>query len=173
MRASALNYPVWECDTADAAVIAAVDAAFDAVEPPGAFTNVAHCEECADHNQTLSARTRYMLRRDDLGCPGWDPITFVNAQGMAYLIPAMARFALMPPSSLGQYGEYVSQLVRHLSLDGSENRLFAWCGAQQRQAVGLLLAHVWESRAHLLDDAVAQEDMLAALTGVGWVSAVR
>ncbi len=166
-----MSYRDWEFDTIDAAVIAAIDAAFEPVAKPEWFTDAAHCDECADHNRSLSAHSREAIRRDDLGCPGWDPITFATAQAMAYLFPAMACFALMPASVLGYYGEYLSQLVRHLARDGNENRLYMWCGFQQRQAVGLLLLHVWEHKAHLLEDSVAQDDMLAALADVGWVTA--
>ncbi len=89
--------------------IAAVDRAFSDVPRPATFVrDTCDCEECAEHGQTLSAFTPDTIGIEQLGNPGWDPISFANDQGFAYYLPGMIRLA---------FGDdyYVDQLLLHLT----------------------------------------------------------
>lgn len=74
----------------DAAILAVIDAEFGAVPRPEHFTDFTHCCECAEHDEALRSRDRASLRIEDVGNPGWDPLCFCSAEGIAYFFPALA-----------------------------------------------------------------------------------
>ncbi|EJE53465.1 hypothetical protein PMI14_01839 [Acidovorax sp. CF316] len=152
----------WPQAGADEAVLAQVEAAFAGVAKPDHFTDRTHCDECREHDDTLRARTRGTLRRQDLGNAGWDPITFSSADGIGYFFPALARFALLP-DVWPQHSWYADQLVLHLAWDGSDNRLLAWCNPAQRSAVHALLAHLVATRGQAAVHHQFDEELQAAL----------
>jgi hypothetical protein len=136
------------------AVLQQIDRSFSTVERPEHFTNVDHCSECREHDEELSARARMELRRSDLGGPGWDPITFASPQGVAHLMPALARYT-MAPDFWPNPGWYADQMAFHLVLDGRDNRLVQFCNPEQRAAVSSMISWMIENRA---DDLAHQED---------------
>ena len=81
---------------------------------PEHFTDYAHCEECADHNETLKKYDRYALPFEELNNPGWDPICFVKPDAFRYLFPRLCELA---------YGEgeqyYLDQFLFHLENNAS------------------------------------------------------
>lgn len=141
----------------DSEVLAAIDAAFAGVSKPEHFTNYKHCEECAEHDETLRMHDRSTLLVSHVGNPGWDPLCFTSPHGKAYYMPTLARFALDPPTH--QHGWYGDQLLFHLYADGADNALIKYCNAEQRTAVAALLAHFVETRASSIE-ALAREDEL-------------
>lgn len=134
----------------DQAVLAHIDAAFAGVPRPVHFTDAQHkgCE-ASYHDETLLARPRERLRREDLGQADRNPLHFTHAAAMAYLFPVLARYTLMP--SIGGRDTYAPLLIWHLSADGPNNRLLTGCNAAQRQAVLALLEHLKTTRPHLND----------------------
>jgi hypothetical protein len=140
----------WPFDADDERVLRQIDASFGAVARPVHFTNFAHCDECREHDDTLRARPRERLRRKDLGNVGWDPVSFTHAQGVAHLMPTLARFALMPARR--GHDAYGDQLLLHLARGGAENEFLRWCNAGQRQAVGALLRHMAATRGESIVD---------------------
>jgi hypothetical protein len=150
----------WPVDPEDRPVIAVIDKAFGEVERPTHFTDFAHCQECAD-DATLLARPRERLRRKDLGTSGWDPVTFTSAQGLAYLMPTLARFAFAPGGrKCGWYGD---QLAWHLSCDGCANRLFQACTVVQRSAVRILVEHLVAGRSKVISENCCEREYSEAL----------
>ena len=144
--------------TGDAQVLARIDAAFDGVERPEHFTDFGHCCECAEHDDLLRSRDRETLAFEDVGNPGWDPLCFASAQGIAYYFPALARLALAPP--VEGRGWYATQLLFHLLYESGDNRIYRYCDPAQRAAVAALLEHLAESRssevgAHGVEDELA------------------
>lgn len=140
----------------DSAILALIDAEFSAVPRPEHFTDFTHCCECAEHDEALRSRDCASLRIEDVGNPGWDPLCFCSAEGIAYFFPALARLALAEPA--GAYGWYGEQLLFHLYDSFRENRFYQYCTPSQRTAVAGFLAHVIATRAALIDDhAVADE----------------
>ena len=61
---------------------------------PVDFTNRAHCDECEEHHQTLAGKSQITLTREDLGQPGWDPITFATEEGYLYYMPSFCRVVM-------------------------------------------------------------------------------
>jgi len=142
----------------DKQLLALVDAAFAAATRPEHFTDFRHCCECAEHDALLRSRDRDSLRIDDVGHPGWDPLCFCSAEGIAYFFPALARLALAAPSP--RHGWYGEQLLFHLGYGFGDNRFLLCCGTAQRQAVAALLGHLIESRAALIDAGGCADEFL-------------
>jgi hypothetical protein len=144
----------------DDEILARIDAAFGDVPKPEHFTCYTHCEECAEHDETLRSNDRASLQVSHVGNPGWDPLCFASPAGKAYYMPALARLALAPPTR--EYGWYGDQLVFHLSSGGAQNAFLAYCSPAQRQAVAGLLAHFVETRAAEAEDCFGADDLLRA-----------
>ena len=142
----------------DAEVLAAVDAAFGAVRKPHHFTNYQHCEECAEHDETLRSHDRDTLRVEHVNNPGWNPMCFCSVEGTAYYMPTLARFALAPPAH--EYDWYGDQLLFHLAGDGANNSFYEHCNAAQRQAVAGLLAHFVEARPVQVEQSLSTDELL-------------
>lgn len=141
-------------------VLAAIDAAFGGVRKPEHFTDHTHCEECAEHDETLRTHDRGTLRICHVGNAGWDPLCFTSPQGKAYYMPTLARLALAPARE--PYGWYGEQLLFHLYGDGADNAFVAYCNAEQRRAVAGLLAHFVATQAVLVDSLDLQDALLRA-----------
>jgi hypothetical protein len=142
----------------DEQVLAQIDAAFGDVERPEHFTEYSHCCECAEHDALLRTRDRDTLRIADVGNPGWDPLCFTSAQGIAYYFPALARLALTTPDNDSEW--YADQLVFHLYSGGRENQFFGYCNDCQRAAVVSFLAHLIETRVALIEYHGSSDDNL-------------
>jgi len=128
----------------DSSVLAEIDAAFGSTTRPQQFTVQDGDPECMDHDALLSSRTPSTLSLKDVGNVCWDPLCECLPAGIAYLFPALARFALARPTESGYW--YGGQLIFHLSYDGANNRFLHHCSQCHRAAVASLLAHIIESR---------------------------
>jgi hypothetical protein len=148
--------------TTDAAVLALVDAAFGEVLKPEHFTNFEHCEECAEHDQTLREHDRATLGLEQLGNPGWDPLCFCSSEGMAYYFPTLARLSLAKTAD--PWNWYGEQLLFHLLSGGSRNDFFQYCATTQRAAIAALISYWIETRPseYLLESTV--DELLQAHT---------
>jgi len=144
--------------TTDTEAIAAIDSAFGSINRPEHFTNYSHCEECLEHDQTLLSRSRDDLTLEQLGMPGWDPVSFCTPAAKAYLLPRLVRLALMTPEE--QYGWYVPQLLNHLYAGYDSNQLWKLCSPAQRTAVASLLLHMVNTRAALMDAYCCADELL-------------
>lgn len=129
----------------DAEVLAQIDAEFGPLLKPEHFTNFTHCEECAEHDETLRTCDRETLEVRHVGNAGWDPLAFSSPHGKAYYMPTLARFALAAPTY--EFGWYGDQLLFHLFCNGAENKFLKFCNVQQRRAVAGLLAHFMQTGA--------------------------
>ncbi len=139
----------------DSAILADIDGAFGAVTRPEHFTNFSHCEECAEHDELLRARTRESLSIEDVGNPGWDPLCFCSAEGFAYYFPALTRLALT-----AGYDWYANQLLFHLYSGYGDNRFFQYCTLAQRQVIAAFIGHLIETRASAIEATAASDDFL-------------
>jgi hypothetical protein len=111
--------------------LSGVEQAFAGVPRPDHFTDFEHCEECAEHDQTLITCTPDTIGMDELGNPGWDPICFITRQGFQYYMPGLARIAL------ARENFYLGQFLFHLN----HERLSS-LNAAQRHAVRNLLEYI-------------------------------
>lgn len=153
----------WPLSEADRQVLRELDQAFGDVPRPDHFTNYTHCSECKEHDDTLRMRTRETLRREDLGSCGWDPVNFSSVEGIGYLFPALARFALLPDAWNTRHDWYGSQLLFHLSHGGGSNRFLAWCSPRQANAVYHLLLQLAASRLHDIQNYGEESSLRTAL----------
>lgn len=127
---------------------------------PEQFTDRNHCCECADHDDLLRSRDLDSLTVADVGNPGWDPICFVTDYAFFYYLPALARLALDPPDEKQDW--YLPQLLFHLTYEGAANRRLLTASHRYKQAVLLLLGHVRDTRADLVQQEGCAKDLEAA-----------
>ncbi len=108
---------------------------------PSHFTNLEHCQECAEHDETLRTATPDSLTFQQV-TPAWDPFCFISTDGFKYYFPAMVRLAIE-----GEGDTYfVHQFLFHLALDGPGNERYETFSKSQRAFVVQVLNHLLESR---------------------------
>ncbi len=121
-------------------------------EKPEHFTNYTHCEECAEHDQTLLNSTIDTITINELGYPGWDPICFSSVEGKKYYMPSLIRLSL--ETVLDEL--YFSQLLFHL-----ENyELFLSCSMPQREFIAKFVEHMINSYPETLEAELLTDDAL-------------
>ncbi|WP_152386271.1 hypothetical protein [Azotobacter salinestris] len=128
--------------------------------PTSASPSTSPTTATAANAPSTTRRCAVSLELRHVGNPGWDPLCFSSAQGLAYYLPTLVRFALAPPSP--EHGWYGDQLLFHLSSDGAWNRLYCHCSPKQRGAVAALLAHLVETRAEEIDGHPEEDVLLQA-----------
>ena len=109
-----------------------------AMDKPLHFTDFGHCEECAEHDETLRSSSVDRIGLEELGNPGWDPMCFCSAEGLKYYFPALVRLSIETVTD----DFYFDQMLFHLAYDGPENRLLKSCVGPQREFVASFLAHM-------------------------------
>ena len=104
------------------------------------FTDYTHCEECADHNETLKKFNRYVIPLEVLNNPGWDPICFVKPEAFRYVFPRLCELAY------GKQKEYyLDQFLFHL-----ENNLDLLT-REEKDKVYALLVDIYASNSAEID----------------------
>jgi hypothetical protein len=146
--------------TDDSIALERVRTAFNECERPVHFTKFEHCEECAEHDQTLLSRTPDTITIEDVGNPAWDPICFISPEGFRYFIPGLARL-VFEETPYG-YSCYAAQFFWHLIHDGPSNARFNACTHEQRRAVADFVCYVIDTRAEQLDEEDITDDALKA-----------
>lgn len=116
-------------------VLAQIESAFAKARKPRQFVDASHCEECAEHDETLSKSDRERIGLKEMGNPGWDPMCFVNVEGFKYYFPAMVRLAFDEESE----NEYLSQFLFHITYEKDESRFFNQFDSEQISAVADLM----------------------------------
>ena len=71
-----------------------VEQVFSENAVPENYTNRDHCDECAEHDETLRSYTPKSIGLEQLGNAGWDPICFVLPKAFKYYFPALVRLSL-------------------------------------------------------------------------------
>lgn len=104
-------------------------------EKPPYFTNYNHCDECAEHNQTLVQADIDTIGLAELGNPGWDPMCFCTVTGKKYYMPALIRLSLATIHT----EFYLEQFLFHMN-----ESLYQLCSPTQRQLIATFLEHVIE-----------------------------
>jgi len=107
-------------------------------EKPEHFTDFMHCEECAEHDQTLLNATILTIGLDELGNPGWDPICFCNEVGKKYYTPAFVRLSLETVNSEFYFGQFLF----HLEHNGKNNKYYLACTPDQRTFIAEFIAYM-------------------------------
>ena len=104
---------------------------FFTLDKPKHFSNYRHCDECAEHDETLLSSTIGSIGLEQLGNPGWDPLCFCTAEGIKYYMPALVRLSL----STVEDAFYLGPFLFHLERNGKDNDLFQCCTAKQRRFI--------------------------------------
>ena len=125
---------------------------------PAHFTNYRHCEECAEHDETLRKYDIDTIGLDQLGNPGWDPICFATPQAKHYYMPAFVRLSL---DSLTEEF-YFSQFLFHLEADGADNDLHKSCTFVQRKFLASFIEYMINSYTELLEQHYCGDEALRA-----------
>lgn len=112
---------------------------FDAQRPEH-FTKHEHCEECADHDQTLLSSEVDTIGLEELGNPGWDPICFTFAEGKKYFLPAFVRVSLETIDDEFYFGQFLF----HLEGNGPDNDFYLSCSAEQRKFIASFIFYMIE-----------------------------
>ena len=105
---------------------------------PENYTNRDHCDECAEHDDTLRSYTPKSIGLEQLGNPGWDPICFVLPKAFKYYFPALVRLAL---DSEGLEG-YLDQFLFHVTYQGEDSRFFTHFSKPEREATLEVLRYI-------------------------------
>lgn len=125
---------------------------------PAHFTNYHHCDECAEHDQTLISYDVDTIGMAQLGSPAWDPLCFSSTAGLKYYLPAMIRLTLETLET----EVYLDQLLFHLISDGKENNWVASCSPEQRAFVTDFLSYLLENHAPAVEEAMCADQLLEA-----------
>lgn len=80
-------------DTTNEPVARLYFAISDSAGPPF-FTNYEHCLKCAEHNETMSNVDLTSLTGQEIGCIGWEPLSFLTAEALANFMPRLLEPAL-------------------------------------------------------------------------------
>ena len=111
---------------------------------PDHFTNYTHCEECAEHDETLRNSNAESIGMEELGKVGWDPMCFCTVEGKKYYMPALIRLCM---DTLNSDEPYLGQFLFHLEGDGENNELVMDCTPEQRRFIASFMAYLIEQHA--------------------------
>ena len=153
----------WPTASADETILNRIYEVFKDVPKPEHFTDFAHCSECKEHDNTLRAATRETIKRENLGCGGWDPIGFSSGEGIGYYFPSLARFALLP-HIWREHDWYGDQLLSHLARSGHDAQFLVWCSPSQHSAVYAFIEHMAATRADAISNSLCDDYSQAALS---------
>ncbi len=127
-----------------------------AADKPEHFTCYRHCDECAEHDETLRNATIEGIGLAELGNPGWDPVCFCSDEGKKHYMLAFIRLSLDTIDDEC----YLAQLLFHLQGDGPGNSLRLSCNPQQRQFIADFIAWLIDHYPQQLEQALCAEDAL-------------
>ncbi len=126
------------------------------VSRPEHFTNHLHCEECAEHDETLRNSSVESIGLKELGNPGWDPICFCSIEGKLYYMPALIRLCL----DTLEEEFYFEQLLFHLEYDGQDNELYMGCNEDQRNFIANFVESMIENHADKIEENLCTDEAL-------------
>lgn len=115
---------------------------------PENYTDRDHCDECAEHDETLRSYTPKSIGLAQLGNPGWDPICFVLPDAFKYYFPALFRLAL---DSKGA-NSYLEQFLFHVTYQGEDSKFFKHFSRPERQATLEVLKHIKSYMGSVVDE---------------------
>lgn len=117
-------------------IIENIELAFASCKRPREFvTNPSHCEECAEHDNTLRNTDRERIGLRELGRAGWDPLCFASPQAFLYYFPSMVRLLFDQSAN----DAYLAQFLFHCTSEENQVRCFPKFSLLQAQATADLL----------------------------------
>jgi hypothetical protein len=123
-------------------ILAEIDKTFQSERPAQMVRNPGHCDECAEHEDTMRAVTPETVSLDQVGSLAWDPVCYLTDETWRYFMPGFARLAL------GRGDDYyLDQFLFHL-----ESGRVACLNKEQCQAIAALLDHLFKAMAGEIED---------------------
>lgn len=120
----------------------AIEQAFRSERPAPMVRNPDHCDECAEHEETMQAVTPATVSLDRVGNSAWDPVSYLTDEAYRYFMPGFARLAL------GRGDDYyLDQFLFHL-----ESGRIACLDTQQCRTIADLLDHLYETMGGEIED---------------------
>ncbi len=114
-------------------LLSAIDKAFECARPEQMVRTPAHCDECAEHENTLQSVTPESVSLTQVGSPSWDPVCFITDEAYSHFMPGFARLALGRGDNY-----YLDQFLFHLESGRIDSLNKAQC-----QALAALLDHLY------------------------------
>lgn len=102
----------------------------------------AHCDECAEHEDTMQSVTPETVSLDQVGSPAWDPVCFITDEAWRYFMPGLARLALGRGEDY-----YLDQFLFQLESGRIDSLDRAQC-----QAVAALLDQLYETNSTEIEE---------------------
>jgi len=131
---------------------------FDAPKPVHS-TQYTHCDECAEHDETLIHNDRDIIELNASGNPEWDLMCFCSAEGQMYYMPAFIRLSLETLSD----EFYLGQFLFHLEYDGENNRLLKICDDEQKAFVVTFLTYIATNFSFVIEKNCCDQTLLNVL----------
>ncbi len=126
---------------------------------PENYTDRNHCEECAEHDETLRTFTPETIGIEQLGNPGWDPICFVLPEAFKYYFPALVRLALETKGS----NSYLDQFLFHVTYEGENSRFFKYFTRAEREATLEVLRYIRSNMKSLVKERSLESELDEAI----------
>lgn len=136
-----------------------VEQVFSRNPAPDNYTNREHCDECAEHDETLRSYTPKSIGLEQLGNAAWDPICFVLPQAFKYYFPALVRLALDSEGSNG----YLDQFLFHVTYQGEESRFFKHFSKAERGATLRVLHYIELNMDDLIQEWNLEQELKEAI----------
>ena len=140
-------------------LIEQVREAFPDVECPPHFTDFRHCEECAEHDQTLQSFDPDSIGLDQLGNPGWDPMCFVSPDAFLYYFPALVRLTIHDDGD----DSYLDQFLFHVTYEGEKSRFFKHFNKKQREVTLVTLHYIKENMTQRVEAWMLKDELQGAI----------
>ena len=71
-----------------------IEVRFAAYRRPENYINRDHCDECAEHYETLQDVSALELNKEHVGDGAWDPSCFLTADAFRHYFPGLIRIAM-------------------------------------------------------------------------------
>jgi hypothetical protein len=117
-------------------VLTKIDEVFGNLPRPAQFIrDPEHCDECEEHEETLTKVNPETISLKEVGSPSWDPMSFASDASYQYFLPGLVRLALGKGENY-----YLDQFLFHL-----ESGRIDEMDSDQKAALAVFLWFVYES----------------------------
>lgn len=105
---------------------------------PEHFTDYEHCDECAEHDETMQSADLETLTAAHMGTGGWSPLSFLTEEAFGYYMPRLMELALIEDRNV--HGEPFATLIMfHLNPTSDYDRFSAYTPSQCEAILDALL----------------------------------
>lgn len=135
--------------------------AFSSFSRPKHFTNYKHCEECAEHDETMRSCSLSELGLRQVGNVGWSPIPFLTEQAYGYVMPRLLELALTNGTN-AQEEHFIFQYLLALTPE-PKNRNLGYFSPEQATVVLESLYYIRGHMAEVVENECCKNDLTAAI----------